>query len=463
MLLATETGPYDGPQSFNGVSWTPDGKSVLFADRAPGSTSAAAIYACSIETGIRSQLTFPHDFTDAQPAISPDGHYLAFVRRVAAGWLGYVFVQRLDGLRPVGQPQRSTMEPNAAVVAWQDNRSILYDAYAPMPGLWRASIGGGSPEPILLNAGATHPSVGRKGTRVVFQRSMNDSNIWKLPGPANYSAEISAASPIKIIDSTATDNEPQISFDGLAIAFISRRSGSNEAWIAPLDGAAGSLQITNNTRAGSPRWSPDGHSIAFDAVESGSYHIYTVSSQGGAPTAVTHGGSNDVRPSWSKDQRTIYFGSNRTGEWQIWRMAADSTNMVPLTKRGGGEAYESVDGRFLYYAKSNGEPGIWRVRPNGGEETQVIDHGTIGFFGVTAGGIVLMNPLAEPTATIEFFDTASDRLSLLHRLSAGLRFPSGATSLAVSRDGRWIVYSQLDNWGTDIHMLERVDGHGAYD
>src|SRR5262249_30489845 len=133
VLQATQTESddslqYSNPRYFNSVSWTSDGNYVLFADRAPGSTSAEAIFACSIATGQRYQLTFPRDFTDAEPELSPDGRYLGFVRRVAAAWTGYVFAQRLDGLRPAGEPRQVTPEPYTAVFSWVDNENILYDS-----------------------------------------------------------------------------------------------------------------------------------------------------------------------------------------------------------------------------------------------------------------------------------------------------------------------------------------------
>ena len=45
---------------------------------------------------------------------------------------------------------------------------------------------------------------------------------------------------------------------------------------------------------------------------------------------------------------------------------------MQVTKGGGQEALESVDGKLLLYSKYQG-PGIWSVPVEGGEETQVIN------------------------------------------------------------------------------------------
>jgi hypothetical protein len=41
---------------------------------------------------------------------------------------------------------------------------------------------------------------------------------------------------------------------------------------------------------------------------------------------------------------------------------------------GAREAFESLDGRFVYYANVDA-PGIWKVPVAGGEETRVLDRG----------------------------------------------------------------------------------------
>ena len=43
---------------------------------------------------------------------------------------------------------------------------------------------------------------------------------------------------------------------------------------------------------------------------------------------------------------------------------------VQVTNHGGYAAFESLDGKFLYYTKYQAVPGIWRIPTSGGEETE---------------------------------------------------------------------------------------------
>jgi len=249
---------------------------------------------------------------------------------------------------------------------------------------------------------------------------------------------------------------PQISSDGQKLVFVSARSGAYEVWSSKSDGS-GPMQLTtfSGPFVGSPRWSPKGDFVAFDSNRSGSLNIYVVGAEGGRVDQITNDPSNtdSARPSWSRDGRWIYFGSTRSGSYQIWKAPVGGGADVPVTQHGGMEAFESQDGRHLYYAKPTGTSGIWRVPVNGGVEVQVIDHGRQESWGVTDRGIALMDKLARPQATIEYFDIETMRLTWTQRLPPGLRFDRNP-SFAMSRDGRWMAWAQYDQWGSDIHMLQ---------
>ena len=146
----------------NGLSWTPDGRSLLFSDRVT-SSGTLAIFACAVDGEARRQLTFPtKDFSDAHPRVSPDGKYLAFVRRNAGGITGYVFVQPLDGLRPAGNPRQLTDVLDASSVDWwPDSSRIVYDRGG--SAIWRVPVTGGAPEPLFVDLPANLPGLHRPG------------------------------------------------------------------------------------------------------------------------------------------------------------------------------------------------------------------------------------------------------------------------------------------------------------
>jgi len=61
-------------------------------------------------------------------------------------------------------------------------------------------------------------------------------------------------------------------------------------------------------------------------------------------------------------------------------MPADGGEARQVTKGGGSVAYESMDGKFLYYTKRRNVAGIWRVPVDGGEETLVLDAHKAGYW-----------------------------------------------------------------------------------
>ena len=221
----------------------------------------------------------------------------------------------------------------------------------------RLSVAGDNPATL---------SVSRAVSRLVYEHNAQDYNIWKTCGPKSTEK---TSVPTKLIASTQLDLEPQFAPNGKKIVFSSNRSGKSELWTCDLDGR-NALQLTffNGPPAGSPRWSPDSRWIAFDCPKAGTSDIYVISADGGPPRRFTSGGSNNVRPRWSRDARWIYFGSNRGGAKQIWKQPAQGGAAVQVTKmKGGSEAFESADGKFVFYAKEDA-PGIWKVPVEGGRK-----------------------------------------------------------------------------------------------
>ena len=90
----------------HGLSWTPDGKHLVFGDQS-GPASNSAIYLYSFEDGEKRQLTHPPaNLSDSHPVVSPNGRYLAFVRvnRDPSAVLRNVLLQKLEQLHVSGEP-----------------------------------------------------------------------------------------------------------------------------------------------------------------------------------------------------------------------------------------------------------------------------------------------------------------------------------------------------------------------
>jgi Tol biopolymer transport system component len=433
------------------LSWSPDGKLIAFPF-ADSPQQSAGLFLLSVDTLEKRRLTStPEQYLgDGYPVFSPDGQTLAFIRQASEGSMD-IYLVPVSG----GEPKRLTSD-NLAMCGldWTaDGREIVFSSSRGGGfGLWRIPASGGTSEPVAVGD-AKFPSTSRQGNRLAFTQTIFDVNIWKFEVPDSMGK---STPPTEVISSTRDDSGPQISPDGKRIAFHSARSGSYQVWVCESDGSK-PVQLTSLGLSGVPRWSPDGQQIAFDSRgESPDANIYVINAEGGSPRRLTTESSNDVVPTWSRDGRWIYFSSNRSGGWdlQLWKSLAEGGQAVQVTKHGGVAAVESSDGKFIYYAKFSG-PGIWKMPVDGGEESLVFDQLEPGFWGnwaLTDQGIYFVNLDAKRNPTIKFFDFATGRIK---QVAAPERMPVwGLVGLAVSPDGRWILYAQVDQDTSDIMLVE---------
>src|SRR2546425_3640876 len=445
---------YSGTSAFlslyeygNALSWSPDGKYLAFSGqrslREPNS-----IFLLSSESLETRQITKPPAgfLGDSTPAFSPDGKVLAFVRGASSRDVE-IYVVPAAG----GEPKRLTFDNRSGrSLAWTaDGREILFSMWASATfRLWRVSAAGGAPEQLAVGEGGSTLAISRQGDHLAYSQESRDTDIWRVGTSGSTSMR-----PTRLISSTRLDYGPQYSPDSKRIAFTSGRSGSNEIWLCDADGL-NPVQLTSfaGPDVGSPRWSPDGRQVAFDSVATGNRDIFVVSVEGGKPRRLTEDSSDEVRPSWSRDGRSIYFGSNRTGDWQVWKAPAEGGKAVQVTQQGGREAIESFDGNLLYYTKSFGIPGIWKVPVTGGDETRVLDEALQGFWALLDNGIYFVNPKTTPHPIIDFFNFATVRTSQVAVIDKELQLTS--PSLAVSPDGRWLLYAEVDNFENDIMLVE---------
>jgi Tol biopolymer transport system component len=335
-----------------------------------------------------------------------------------------------------------------------DGSEIVYSSalLASVNSLWRISASGGAPERLALGGeNAYKPSISGQGHRLAYRQGIFDSNIWRIDVQGSTGGN---RSPTKLIASTRFESGPHFSPDGKSIAFCSDRSANSEIWICDSDGS-NCVQLTFfDGHTCTPRWAPDGRQIAFDSRPEGHSDLYVIDLESRVPRRLTTDTANDVVPSWSNDGRWIYFASNRSGSWQVWRMPAEGGSAVQITQNGGFAAFESPDGQFVYYAKFT-EPGIWRVLVEGGEETLVLDllqPGLWGYWAVVDEGIYFLNAEAESRPAIEFYRFATRRVTPIAALEKEPVL--GDPGLAVSPDGRWLLYAQRDQEASDIMLVE---------
>jgi len=450
--------PYQNSTMGNSQYYSPDGKFLAMADKNLPD-EPFSLFLLSIETGEKRRETAPPAGTvgDSYPAFSPDGKILAFIRSSSLATTD-LYLMPLAG----GEPRRLTFDNTSIIgLAWtSDSREIVFASRrgSSIYNLWRIPATGGTPERLpTIGQSAFSPAISRQGNRLTYTQALDDLNIWRL----DLNSTDGAGAPTSLIASTFGDNGPDYSPDGQKIVFASNRSGGFGIWVCDHDGTNPMLLIDRGPYlTGTPRWSPDGRWIAFDSRSddpgrAGNPEIYVISADGGQPRRLTVEPSEDVAPSWSRDGKWIYFSSTRSGGMQIWKIPAAGGPAVQVTKQGGFEGFESTDGKIFYYAKGRAVPGIWQIPVTGGEETLLFNHHKAGYWRlwtVAEKGIYFATANAPARPVIEFFNFATGKLTPVATLDKPLS--RSDPGLTLSPDRRWLLFTQMDQSGSDIMLAE---------
>ena len=194
---------------------------------------------------------------DITPALSPDGHRLAFASTRDGDWQIYI---------------------------WDLERGVT-SHLTDTPG-YKAS-----------------PSWSPDGMWLAYERYF-DNNLEIFIQQAELGADA-----IRLTGSLAADFSPAWSPGGRQIAFISTRSGREQVWIADLDKSGDdrivALENIGEARAAHPAWSPDGRYLAWGAVMDDGWHkiyIWDSATPESSPQPI---GVGD-HPAWSRDGQILY-------------------------------------------------------------------------------------------------------------------------------------------------------------
>ena len=308
--------------------------------------------------------------------------------------------------------------------------------------------GSASPERLPFGERGDYPGISRQGN-LVYTTGEGNLDIWRVNLPITDGADGAA---VKLIASSRADSGPQYSPDGNSIAFLSNRSGSFEIWRCDADGS-NPVQLTSLGApvTSRPRWAPDGKSIVFHSDAEGHFDVYVVNADGGAPRRLTSDPSVDASPTWSRNGKWIYFNSRGTGDPQCFKMLARG-GPAQVVVSAGFWCRESPDGSLFYFSRDWANPSLWRVPVEGGEEEQVLESSFGGTYEVVEDGVYFVPPSTpEDGFSVGFLRFATGAVERVISLE---RQPPLGDFMSVSPDGRSILYSQLEEWQSDIMLGE---------
>jgi len=436
------------------ISWSPDGTFIAATPRNEA-TSKYGIVLIDVATRETRELTSPNvvGAGDRHPRFSHSGKYIAFVRDESTGVARTMVVPRGGGQPSV--PTEETWDSSSQFygLTWSRDDNFIYHsgrrARTGEDGLFRIPVGGGELRRLTsLGSAVGHPELSVSSGRLAFSRDAMDLNLRRINLRSDGSSESSL-----VASSTRIERDPEISPDGQRIVFVSERSGTKELWLADSSGA-NAMQLTDigGPSVGSPSWSPDSRQIAFDLNRDGYIHSFVVSVDGGAPRQLTFDNFNHARPTYSHDGRWLYFNSNRSGEMTIWKMPAEGGEAVQLSEQRGNNAFESPDGKYVYFGGYGG-PGLWRVPVEGGEAEQVSNsiRGAAGYWAFAQDGTLYFISRGDGLFTIKRFDPETRVESWV----ADIGSVSGTVgNITVSHDGSWFIVTDLDEQEADLMLVE---------
>ena len=170
------------------------------------------LFLLSVESGEKRRLTSPGEkgFIDSQPAFSPDGRTLAFIRESSTlGILNMYLLSLSENFQPIGEPKQLTFDSQVTLgpVWTAEGREIVFSYGSFLsPNLFRIAASGSGKRQRLAAVGedGSEAAISHRTHRLVYTRELRDENIWRLE-VSGSDGKIS--SPIKLISSTRVDRE----------------------------------------------------------------------------------------------------------------------------------------------------------------------------------------------------------------------------------------------------------------
>jgi Tol biopolymer transport system component len=435
----------------------------------PISAYATAIFQVTRHTSEKRQLTFPAEvgYGDSQPALSPDGLTLAFVRAFKSDEVGDIYVVPVSG----GKTTRLTNDNQMVLgLAWTpDGHGLLFSSDRKgWPRLWRIDAARKNPaiDPaVVVGAGddARFPSISQGGNgvpgRLVYERFTRDFDIRRAElVDSDAGREKTLKASTQFVSSTRKEYSPGYSPDGSSIVFVSDRSGPLELWLSGTDGS-NPVKLTSfgGPAVIMPQWSPDGKQILFSALTglNGTFESYAIYQAGGPPKRISPANDSEFwgHPVLSRDGRWIYIASTSSGSLQVWKMPSAGGKSTQITHESGYRPLESPDGKFLYYGRHD-RPGVWRVPVGGGEERRLLDSVGGRNWTVTKNGIYYFDFTVQPgeAKRVKFYSFRSGKSQ-----TVGVVEPTVSTDfsgISVSADERWLLYSHIASTTSDLMLLD---------
>ena len=293
-----------GNQGAEDPAWTADGREIVYA---VGSMVGRGLWRIPVfghTAGRTEPQRLPSVGDDAyEPAISRDGHRLAYVHSFSHGSIWRVAAPGREGkgLRPLSQP--------ASLIS--STRDDLMPQFSP------------------------------DGKKIAFQSARSGSlEVWVCEADGSNAVQLTSLGGPDV-------TTPRLSPDGERVAFDSNAAGEFDIYVVGVNGGKPQRMTTDPANDGNPSWSHDGQWIYFDSARTGAQQVWKMPANGGEAVQVTKDGG--YAPLESPDGKFLYY-TKALYSGTLWRIPVE-----------GGEAAKVLDGLNFYENLAIADGGLYFV------------------------------------------------------------------------------------------------------
>jgi len=329
-------------------AWSPDGRELAIV-RGSGGIAGEIWLIPALGGAPRRAMSDPAEVFSESPAYTADG--LGIVHSSNRGGATNVWFYPRAGGAPVRLTAGAGPDTGPTIAS---DGTIAY-----INSRWRNTLnvhsltGGGSRTLATHSPFMWGPAFSPDGNEVAFSRSEVDGSwhIWSVP--------TSGGTPRRLTDTPDGEVYSRYSRDGSSVVFHTWGTPRRIGRVARSGGAPVMLAFGDASDA-YPDLSPDGLRIAFTRTDRSAERIYVAPASGGSPTLLTE--SPGAVPRWSPDGKSIVFAANRGYYGGIFVVNADGSNLRRLTTAGG----------WPVWWPGGAQVGFIVIGRNGDQEIQVV-------------------------------------------------------------------------------------------
>lgn len=372
-------------QRFTGVIFSPDEQNIYFTV-IQSDSDIASLYRISVKKDSRSNNPVTQRILDNiqnAPGFSPDGKSIVFLRTSDDNSHEEIWLANSDGTGEQLLYQRKMPEfiPHQTTPTWSpDGKTIIFAAGTYLEN--RTEV-----RPVALD-------LATREIKAFFEKPWEE--IWQIRWLWNKSGFILTGRPDRTRDNKQlyfiTYPEGEIipitrdfnDYFGVSVApdGINWSDGKEDFQIASIilnrqaplwkadlkDANTSPVQLTEsgNDSLGI-HWNKKG--IFYGSMNKGNADIWLANADGSSRKQLTFDLHADLNPLLTTDGQTVIFSSDRTGVNSIWRMRPDGSEQTLLVSKSSSESFTvSPDNKWLYYySYFEGTGALWRTTIDGSQ------------------------------------------------------------------------------------------------